>query len=45
MDNVVGRLRWLMRSFFSDGCVLAKMLLIHLHIALSNDLLPVNDGR
>ena len=27
-----------MRSLFSDGRDLAKMLLIHLHIVLSNDL-------
>ena len=38
MDNVVDRLRWLVRSLFSDGCVLTKKLLIDLNNGLSNDL-------
>ena len=37
MNNVVGRLKWLMRSLFLDGCALAKKLLIDLHVGLSND--------
>ena len=38
MDNVDGRLRWLMRLLFSNGGVLAKKLLIDLDIGFSNDL-------
>ena len=38
LNNVVGGLRWLMRSFFSNGNVLMKKLLIDLNVGLSNDL-------
>ena len=37
MNNIVGGLRWLIRSLFSNGQVLLKKFLIDLNVGLPND--------